>query len=51
MTPPANNIIPQNCKMTDNTAVGVGVQNLGPRSPLLPRRMGSGRMIFKNRNS
>jgi len=32
-----NNIIPQNCKMTDNTSAGVGVQNLEPR-PQLPQQ-------------
>jgi len=31
MTPPNNNIIPQNCKMTDNTSAGVGVQDFEPR--------------------
>jgi type I restriction enzyme S subunit len=37
MNKPNNNIIPQNCKMTDNTSAGVGIQNLEPR-PLLPQQ-------------
>ena len=37
MTPPNNNIIPQTCKMIDNTSAGVGVQNFEPR-PLLPQQ-------------
>ncbi len=32
-----NNIIPQTCKMTDNTSVGVGVQDFEPR-PQLPQQ-------------